>query len=142
MTAVNTEYHEPTNEEIIAHFIDQLLDKTEDRKLDVELYGYPSNVLDSPQPKKTVMEGNQPNELIDVEIMRTVNGEVILGKAFRSYAPMLSLDFGMKKVWIKTKRLRSLIHSHKGQGEIIPVFGGEKFVIRLSRGLLLDNCLF
>jgi len=140
MTA-DTELYEPTNEEIIANLIDKLLDKTEDRKLDVELYGYLANVLDSPQPKKTVVEGNQPNELIEVEIMRTVNGEVILGKAFRSSAPILLLDFGIKKAWIKTKRLRSLIHSHKGQGEIIHVFGGEKFIVRLSKQLLLDNCI-
>jgi hypothetical protein len=143
--AIDTYTH--NQDTIIDNYTKQLLSKNDDDEIDVELYGYPAEHLDDPREKNNSLINEQCDALIDgndyfgFKMCSVINGNFYPGNILSYTRPMLLLDFGMKKAYINTKKLQSLLYDHIENAVIKTQPQGEIFYVKLSKQMLLDNIL-
>lgn len=130
---------------IIDDLIKQLLGKEQDEELDIELYGYPADYLDDPKTKHSKPLSERYNALIDgndyigFKICSVINGDFRLGSIFYYTQPLLLLDFGLKKAYINTKKLKSLLYDQVDAAVIKTSHQGDALYVKLNKRLLLDS---
>ncbi|WP_276131928.1 hypothetical protein [Polluticoccus soli] len=132
-------------DQIVDEMIRQLLAKPEsDEELEIELFGYPADYLDDPMQKRRRLREYREIErdygkYIEFEVMTTCNGNVRIGIAYRSKAPLMLLDFGIRKAYIATKKLKYLLDVYASKSYMRSFGNKETFIIKLPTRLLLDN---
>lgn len=132
--------------DIVDDLIKSLLAKTEyDENLEIELNGYPADYLDDPTDIGDSAINEEYNSLIDgnryLGFVYCYTGQsgFKLGDILNTEEPQYLLDFGMKKAWIDTKKLRSLIKDNSGNGWTKQTRNGIQFFIKVPVQLLLDS---
>lgn len=134
----------PIHQDEISELIKQLLDKTEDRNMKVDLYGYPSDYLTDPlRSIKKILTNEgityKASGSMSFMVLSTLGNEIIVGGALQSPGKSLILDFGMRKAWINKQKLKSLINLHVSNGFMYSTNDGDGFYVKLPIQLLLDH---
>ncbi|RZL20465.1 MAG: hypothetical protein EOO89_00045 [Pedobacter sp.] len=128
-------------DEFIADDVRKLLDKTDEREENYELFGYPANSLGTPAQVRR-MQQESVHALLDgadyflFEMMRFSKDDISVGSAFSKANGIYRFRIKNRYVYLQAGKLRQLLLDHKERKQVVK---GDRLLIRLPKQVLLDH---
>ena len=120
----------------------KLLDKTDDREMHYDLYGYPSDYLGTRSQLKRMQRESVIHSLVDgkeyflFELMCFGKNDVTIGSAFEKRNGICRFNIRNRFVYLRTAKLKQLLLDHNEREQVV---SGNKLLIRLPKQVLLDH---
>ena len=129
-------------DEYVADDVRKLLDKTDDREMHYDLYGYPSDYLGTRSQLKRMQRESVMHSVVNgkeyflFELMCFGKNDVSIGKAFERRNGIYRFKIGGRYVYLKTGKLKQLLLDHEEREQVV---SGNKLLIKLPKQVLLDH---